>query len=156
VAFSRKVALTGDEALTAAIPAVVQVLRRVHQGRSADHGGISGRSMPERFGGGINGYMGQHAASKGLNRYFVVGGHEVSDGDLGPTDEARTTHHSPGHLLVYEGDKDHKNLVAVFGQYPEFVVYDPIPIKDLKRKEFWNSDMKPPCYYIPRSFLDNY
>jgi hypothetical protein len=151
---TEEVTLTFDEAMAAIIPAAVQIMRRVREGRGSDHGGLSGRSIRDRWGDGINGYMGQLAACKASNMYWSIGGGEVSDGDVGGDMEVRTTHYSNGHLLIYKKDPDDKRFIHVTGEWPNFKVYKPIKAGLCKLDEFWEASFKPPCWKVPCSFVE--
>jgi hypothetical protein len=148
-----KITVNENDAWRAAGVATEQVLAKLANGRNTDHGGVSKRNNKTRFADGFNGYLGEIAASRGLDLPWTPGGLLVKTGDLADKIEVRTTDWPNGHLLITTRDKDTAQFILVRGDYPTFELIGWTTAQEGRiRGEKRPGD--PPCWYVNEGALN--
>lgn len=74
--------------------------------------------------------------------------------DVGGKYEVRGTKYINGHLILNPEDKD-AIYILVVGDGNEFDIVGWIDGKEGKKDEYWRTDTRYPCYFVPQSALKN-
>jgi hypothetical protein len=149
--------LSAEQALAAGSVAMMQILRKLHNGGVGnDHGKRSGRSLRIRIGDGVMGVMAELACAQMLNLAWFPGGRDITrNQEVGGFIEARGTEHTNGHLVIYQDDSERGIYALIINQYPHFTLAGFLVGQDGKDLQYWKEDCNNPSFWIPQDKLSS-
>ena len=162
-----EIGISAEEVLAASNVAATRLIRGVKAVRVLDHGGpSSGRTEGNRYSDTVVGTMAEVAVARYLGVAWTPGGEKPTHGDLANKYEVRSTEFKglEPHLAVYRTDPEEVFIFVqiLWGQRKLHKVgqsngWDPAVARIVgwlantpgsMKKEWWNENKKPPCWWI--------
>lgn len=130
----------------------VTSLKRGYSPRAAQ-----GRHLVDAWGANVEGAAGELAVAKWRNSYWNGTIGETDRPDVGPYEVRTNTSRRLDDMIVRAGDPEDKVFIAVLSFLPEFhlIGWQYGRLCKLPEYEREGSPWRPPCFFVPRSALND-